>query len=70
MESRMRPDAGKQRACSVWPEEDEAGRNWRRKATVCAGNRRPWRRHEAPGLDSLHEDDQGEEAVLVVLSER
>jgi hypothetical protein len=57
----------------VWspaPEEVEVGRNHRRSAAAVAQKRQNWRRFKSSRLDSLHEDDQGEKAVLVVVSDR
>jgi hypothetical protein len=55
-------------ACSEGAEEVGGRRNRRRSAVAGARNRRAWRRHEAPGLDSFNGDGEDDEADLLVAS--
>jgi hypothetical protein len=55
--------------CSVWPEEDEGGRNRRRSMAAMEEKRRPCARFTGPWLDSLDGDDEDDETHRLVLSD-
>jgi hypothetical protein len=54
----------------VWPEVHGASRNRRNSATAGAGEQRKSRWLGARGVDSLDEDDQRDEADVLVASAR
>jgi hypothetical protein len=54
--------------CSESEEEVGDGRNCRWKTATREGNRRVWRQYEAPRFDSLQEDGEDGDALLLVLS--
>jgi hypothetical protein len=67
--SRVRLNTRKPGVCSVWPEEDEGGRNRRRNMKSGEKNRRPCAQLGASRDDSAHQEVEDDEAHPPVPSE-